>query len=185
MKRVISVSLVFIVATCVGAMSALAQKPIERAGDISKTATITAINHSTRIVTLKDDLGHVEDILCGPEVKRFDELKVGDSVTFTYHAAVVLQLLKPGASGPAASETTSTVAGKGVKPSGAYTSQKTLTVTIEAIDPAAPSVTVKTPDGRTISAEVKDKKNLEGVKVGDKVTITFTEAVMIIVEPPK
>ena len=182
MKRVLSVSL-FIVATCVGVMTA--QKPVERAGDISKTATITAINHSTRVVTLKDDQGHVEDILCGPEVKRFDELKVGDSVTFTYHAAVVYQVVKAGASGPAASETTSTVAGKGVKPSGAMTRQQTLTVTIEAIDPAAPSMTVRTPDGRTISGEVKDKKNLEGVKVGDKVSITFTEAVMIIVEPPK
>jgi Cu/Ag efflux protein CusF len=185
MKRVLSVSLAFIVATCVGAMAALAQKPVERAGDVSKTATITAINHSTRVVTLKDDQGHVEDILCGPEVKRFDELKVGDSVTFTYHAAVVYQVVKAGASGPAASETTSTVAGKGVKPSGAMTRQQTLTVTIEAIDPAAPSVTVRTADGRTISAEVKDKKNLEGVKVGDKVSITFTEAVMIVVEPPK
>ena len=185
MKRVSSISLAFIVAMCVGAMAAPAQKTVERAGDISKTATITAINHSTRVVKVKDDQGHVEDILCGPEIKRFDELKVGDSVTFTYHAAVVYQLLKPGASGPAASETTSTVAGQGAKPSGAYTSQKTLTVTIEAIDPAAPSVTVRTPDGRTVSAEVKDKKNLEGVKVGDKVSITFTEAAMIIVEPPK
>jgi Cu/Ag efflux protein CusF len=46
-------------------------------------------------------------------------------------------------------------------------------------------VTVRTSDGRTISGEVKDKKNLEGVKVGDKVSITFTEAVMIMVEPPK
>jgi Cu/Ag efflux protein CusF len=185
MKRVLSVSLAFIVATCISAMAALAQKSVEHAGDVSKTATITAINHSTRVVTLKDDQGHMEDILCGPEVKRFDALKVGDSVTFTYHAAVVYQLLKPGASESAASDTTSTVAGKGVKPSGAYTRQRTQTVTIEAIDPAAPSVTVRTSDGRTISGEVKDKKNLEGVKVGDKVSITFTEAVMIMVEPPK
>jgi len=67
MKRVLSVSLAFIVATCVGA---LAQKPVERAGDVSKTATITAINHSTRVVTLKDDQGHLEDILCGPDFKQ-------------------------------------------------------------------------------------------------------------------
>ena len=185
MKRVMSILLVSIVVVGLATMVGFAQKPVEKAGNVSKTATITAINHAARVVTLKDDKGNLEDVLCGPEIKRFDELKVGDSVTFTYHAAVVYQLLKPGASGPAASETASTVAGKGVKPSGALTRQQTMTVTIEAIDPAAPSVTVRTPDGRTMSAEVKDKKNLEGVKVGDKVAITFTEALMVVVEPPK
>jgi Cu/Ag efflux protein CusF len=183
MRRVLSVSLVFIVAICAGALTAFAQKPVERAGNVSKTATITAINHSTRVVTLKDDQGHVEDIVCGPEIKRFNELKVGDSVTFTYHAAVVYEIAKPGATSAAASE--STVAGKGVKPSGAYTRQQKLTVTVEAIDPSVPSVTVKGPNGNSMSAEVKDKKNLEGLKVGDQVSITFTEAVMVVVEPPK
>lgn len=183
MRRVLSVSLVFIVAICVGALTAFAQKPVERSGNVSKTATITAINHSTRVVTLKDDQSHVEDIVCGPEIKRFNELKVGDSVTFTYHAAVVYEIAKPGATSAAAEE--STVAGKGVKPSGAYTRQQKLTVTVEAIDPSVPSVTVKGPNGNSMSAEVKDKKNLEGLKVGDQVSITFTEAVMIVVEPPK
>jgi Cu/Ag efflux protein CusF len=185
MKRVMTVLLACIVAGGLGAAVGSAQKPIEKAGNVSKTATITAIDHTTRMVTLKDDQGHLEEIYCGPEIKRFGELKVGDTVTFTYHAAVVFKLLKPGESGPAASEAASTVAGKGVKPSGAYTRQQTVTVTIEAIDPMAPSVTVKTPDGRMLSAQVQDKKNLEGVKVGDQVSITFTEAAMIVVEPPK
>ena len=185
MRRVLSVSLVFIVALCAGALTAFAQKPVERAGNVSKTATITAINHSTRVVTLKDEQGHVEDIVCGPEIKRFDELKVGDSVTFSYHAAVVYQIAKPGEMGAPPADSASTVAGKGVKPSGAYTRQQKMTVTVEAIDPSVPSVTVKGPNGNSMSAEVKDKKNLEGLKVGDQVSITFTEAVMIVVEPPK
>jgi Cu/Ag efflux protein CusF len=185
MKRVLSVLLVLSVAVCAGAVTAFAQKPVERAGNISKTATITAIDHAARVVTLKDDQGHVEDIVCGPEIKRFDELKVGDSVTFTYHAAVVYQIMKPGETGSTVADSASTVAGKGVKPSGAYTRQQKLTVTVEAIDPAVPSVTVRGPNGRSMSAEVKDKKNLEGLKVGDQVSVTFTEAVMVVVEPPK
>ena len=36
-----------------------------------------------------------------------------------------------------------------------------------------------------MSARVEDKKNLEGLKVGDKITVTFTEALMVTVEPPK
>ena len=34
-------------------------------------------------------------------------------------------------------------------------------------------------------ALVENKKNLEGLKVGDKIEITFTEALMITVEPGK
>jgi Cu/Ag efflux protein CusF len=185
MDRVMRMCLVSIVAACLVATSAFAQKPIERAGNISKTATITAINHTARIVTLKDSQGNVEDVVCGADIKRFDELKVGDSVTFSYHAAVVFQVVKPGASAPSASETASSVAGQGVKPSGAYTVQRKATVTITAIDPAAPSVTVRRADGHTMSAEVREKKSLDGLKVGDKVAITFTEAAMITVEPPK
>ena len=69
-------------------------------GDMATvTATIEAIDHAGRLVTLKDQAdGHVETIYAGPEVKRFDALKVGDKVTFRYHESVVLQLRKAGGS---------------------------------------------------------------------------------------
>ena len=184
MKRLVSRSLMFIVVAYLGIAIASAQQPVERAGSVSKTATITAIDHTNRVVTLKDDKGNVEDIACGPDVKRFDELTVGDTVTFSYHAAVVYQIGKPGAASPAA-EDVSAVRGQGPKPSGAYTRQRKVTVTVEAIDPAIPSITVRAPNGNAMSAQVKDKNNLEGVKVGDKIDITYTEAMMITVEAPK
>ena len=53
---------------------------------------------------------------------------------------------------------------------------------MKAIDAKVPSVTVLTEDGRTVSFKVEDKKNLKDVKVGDKVEITYTEAVMISVK---
>ena len=39
-----------------------------------------------------------------------------------------------------------------------------------------------TEDGRTVSFQVDDPKNLKGVAVGDKVEITYTTAVMITVQ---
>jgi hypothetical protein len=36
-----------------------------------------------------------------------------------------------------------------------------------------------------MTAQVEDRKNLEGLKAGDKVDVTFTEALMVTVEPPK
>jgi hypothetical protein len=183
MKKLVKLLLVLVV-ICAVSTAAAAQGTTTRAGNISKSATITAINHTTRVVTLKDAQGNVEDILCGPDIKRFNELKVGDTVTFSYHAAIAYQIVKPGAKG-AADAGTSTVRGEGVQPSGAVTRQQKRTVTVEGIDAAAPSISVKTADGQKITAQVENKKNLESLKIGDSVEITFTEAFMVTVDAPK
>jgi Cu/Ag efflux protein CusF len=169
---------------CLAVAPISGQTKVEQAGNISKSATIVAIDHTNRIVTLKDAAGSLEDFECGPEIKRFDELKVGDSVTFSYHAAVVYEVVKAGTTAPVPGGA-SMVRGQGTKPSGAITQQHHATVTIEAINPAIPSIKVKTADGHSMSATVEDKKNLEGLKVGDKVMVTFTEALMVTVEAPK
>jgi hypothetical protein len=52
-------------------------------------------------------------------------------------------------------------------------------VTVKAIDPAVPSITVTTDDGRTVTRKIENKKYLEGVKVGDKIDVTYTESILI------
>ena len=184
MKKQVRIHLLALAAFFALAVVAFAQGPISKAGNISKTATISAINHTTRVVTLKDSQGNIEDVLCGPEIARFSELKVGDTVTFSYHAAVVYQIVKPGDTTGAAAGA-AVVRGQGVRPSGAVTQQMKTTVTIDAIDATAPAVTVRTADGHKMTAQIEDKKNLVGLKVGDKVEITFTEALMVTVDSPK
>lgn len=166
------------------AIAPMAAQKMEASGNVSKTATITAINPTTRVVTLKDAAGNIEDIECGPEIKRFGELKVGDSVTFSYHAAVVAAIVK-GAAATGDKVEVGAVRGQGARPSGAVTSQHHASATIEAIDPSVPSIKVKLADGHSMNALVADRKNLDGVKVGDKISVTFTEALMVTVEPAK
>src|SRR4051812_29722855 len=80
---------------------AQAQKAVSRGDTISKTFVIDAIDHTSRVVTLRDDKGESETIVCGPDVQRFDALKVGNKVTFRYHESVVYQIRKPGSTPPA------------------------------------------------------------------------------------
>lgn len=164
-------------------LAALAQNPVTQTDAVEVTATIEAIDHTARLVTLKGPEGELETIYAGPEVKRFDELKVGDKVTFRYYESIAYKLRKEGepATPAVASEPTLT-RGTGPKPSGTLAQQKTATVTIKAVDLKLPSVTVLTKDGRTASFKVEDKKKLAGLKAGDKVEITYTEAVMISVK---
>jgi ribosomal 50S subunit-recycling heat shock protein len=162
---------------------ARAQKPVTQTEAIELTTKIEAIDKTERLLTLKDKDGEVETIYCGPEVKRFDELKVGDTITIRYYESVAYAIRKPGQPSGLPAQTGPTVTrGQGARPSGTIARQETATVTIKAIDAKVPSVTVLTEDGRTVSLKVEDKKNLEGVKVGDKVEITYTEAVTISVK---
>jgi hypothetical protein len=60
-----------------------------------------------------------------------------------------------------------------------------MTVTVNSVDMAVPSITVSTANGRVITRKVDDKKNLEGVKAGDRIEITYTQAVVTAVEEAK
>jgi Cu/Ag efflux protein CusF len=162
-------------------LGAFAQKALTQGDSVEMTAEIVAIDKDARTVTLQDEDGDTQDIFCGPEVKRFDELKVGDKVTFRYYESVVSSIRKPGQSAPAPSSDPTLVRGTGARPGGTLSQQMTAAVTITAIDMKVPSVTVKTEDGRTMSFKV-DKKNLKDVKVGDVVDITYTEALAITVK---
>jgi hypothetical protein len=179
MKRTLAVLAALVVLPLV----ARAQKPVTETDAIELTTKIEAIDKTARLVTLKDKDGEVETIYCGPEVKRFDELKVGDTVTFRYYESIAYAIRKPGQpSGLPATGAPKVTRNVGGRPGGTLAQQETATVTIKAIDAKIPSVTVLTEDGRTASFKVEDKKNLDGVKVGDKVEITYTEAVMISVK---
>lgn len=156
-----------------------AQKPVTKGASVTETFTIEAIDHASRIVTLKDKEGNLEDLYCGPEVERFNALKVGQTVTFTYYESLVYQIRKPGTATAPSGTTPSVTRAAGTNPGGTIAQQMTATVTINAIDPKAPSVTVTSSDGRKMSFRVEDPKNLEGVKVGDRVEITYTQALAI------
>ena len=48
-----------------------------------------------------------------------------------------------------------------------------------------PSISLSGPRGWSYSSKVQDKKALEQVKVGDKVDITWTEAILVSVTAAK
>jgi Cu/Ag efflux protein CusF len=148
-----------------------------------RTARITTIDHDARLVTLVRPDGEAETIQCGPEVERFDELKVGDTVTFRYYESVAYAIRKPGQPSGLPAETGPAITrGQGPRPGGTLARQATAAVTVKAIDEKAPSITVLTEGGRTLSFRVEDKKNLKDVKAGDKVEVTYTEAIAISVK---
>lgn len=163
----------------------LAQAPVTKSNMIKITATIQAIDQTSRMVTLRDDKGNEDTFVVGDAVKRFNELKVGQKVNITYYESIVFQVLKPGEKASGTSFEAALNRAKSALPSGTLATQDKATVTVKAIDPAVPSITVATADGRSVTRKIENKKYLEGVKPGDRIDITFTRAVVTSVQDAK
>jgi hypothetical protein len=144
------------------------------------TATVEAIEQSTRQVTVKKPDGTDVTFYVPTSMKRFDQLKVGDKINGKYYENVVLQLKQPGtADADKASGKLVPVEGA---PAGTMSYQRTITATITAIDPKVPSITFTGPNGWKYSSRVQDPAALAKVKVGDKVDITWTMALLMSIE---
>ena len=182
---VAALAAVSVIALGAAETSSQGDKPLaSKENKLTATVTIKAIDPATRSVTLRAENGDEDTFTVGPEVTRFNQLKVGDIIRATYVESLVFQVRQPGAPAPSAN---AGLAGGRTKdtPGGAIAAQETKTVTVKSVDMNAPSITVTTADGRVLTRKVADKKNLAGVKAGDQIDITYTVGVLVAVEPPK
>jgi hypothetical protein len=148
------------------------------------TASVEAIDASTRTVTLKGPKGNYVDVVVPDTVTRFSEIKVGDKITARYYENIVLRVQQPGEKA-VDSDATAVTKGSGTKPGATAATQRTITATITEIDQKVPSITFTGPNNWKYSSRVEDKKALAKVKVGDKVDITWTDALLVSFEAAK
>jgi len=144
------------------------------------SATVEGIETSTRMLTLRGPAGNLRTVHVPADVKRFSTIKVGDTVQATYYDNVILRVKQPGEAAVDTLEGAGT-ATPGQKPGATVAAQQTITATIDAIDMNVPSISFKGPRGWAYTQKVQDKKALAQVKVGDRVDITWTEAVLVTV----
>jgi hypothetical protein len=162
------------------------QKPkVVREKTTTVTATVEAIDLAKRVVTLKGAKGNLFDLKVGEQAKNLSQVKVGDEVVAKYYQSIAARVKKPGEAGGAASTQAVETAKPGERPGGMVANMVTVTATVEDISPKKTYVSLKSSDGKIYDVKVKDPKNLENVKVGDQLEITYTEALAISVEKRK
>ena len=59
---------------------------------VKASATVSAIDKATRKVSLKAASGKTFEVVAGPEVKNFDQVKVGDQIEAVYVEAVAISV---------------------------------------------------------------------------------------------
>lgn len=158
-----------------------AQPMVQEAAVVTVRGTVEAIDKEKQTVTLKGPRRTLTVQVRDP--KKLDAIKVGDPVVGKYYEALALEVKKAGSATPGLTTQQGVASSKaGETPAGAVGQQVTLTVTIVAIDKAAKTVTIKGAEGTTETVKARDPKNLDALKVGDLVEITYTRALAIALD---
>lgn len=161
-----------------------AQKVIDEIKPITLTATIEKIDAATRTVTMKGTRGQIVEVTAPEDMQGFSTLKIGDVVTATYYEAVAAQIRRPGEPAPPTDPIVTTQR-KERTPGSERRRQQTFTVTIEAVDPKTSTVRVKGPQGTVLNVIAADPKQLQNLKPGDLVDLTYYESLLVTVKRGK
>ena len=105
-------------------------------------ATVEAIDHPSRIVTLRGPRGNSVTFQVDPRVQNLNQIAVGDQVNVAYYESWALNLGKPGDPAGAIIQSARTPQ----TPGGYAARTRTIPATVEAIDGGKPSVTFKGPE---------------------------------------
>ena len=153
-------------------------------GIVTSTATVEKIDVAKRLVTLRNANGQLIELQVDESVKNLPQVKKGDRVIAKYYESLAYEVNKPGAATPGtAGAGQVATATPGSKPGKVAARQIEITTSIEAIDKKTSMVTLKGADGKLTPVKVKDPSKLDRVRVGDLVTITYSQAVAVAVEP--
>jgi Cu/Ag efflux protein CusF len=146
------------------------------------TATVDAIDQTTRRVTLREADGTLLSFTAGPEVRNLAQVKVGDVVTLSHTVALALELKKTtgGIRERVESEGGMRTA-PGQMPGAVMAREIRVVADVTKIDSKNKTVTLRGPK-RSMKLRVDDPKQLAGIKVGDQVEATFIDAVAVTVE---
>jgi hypothetical protein len=168
------------------AWPAAAQQPVTVEGTTAtETATIQQLDAARRFVVLRGADGSTLGVFAPPEFTRFNELRIGDTVTLTYYESIVYQVRSRHAPKPAVSEEIAAHESGATLPGATLSHQTTESVTVEAVNREVPSITVVTADRRVLSKKVENRSLLDGVKRGDRIDITYTDALLATVTRAK
>ena len=149
------------------------------AREITIHGTVAAVDKDKQTVTLKGPKGRTLTLQVR-DPKKLEAISVGDPVVAKYRESLAFAVKKAGSATPGTSAQEAVATSKpGETPAGAVGRQITVTATITAIDKKAHTVTIKGPEGNTETVKARNPKNLEKVKVGDLVEITYTQALAI------
>jgi len=166
--------------------TAVAVEPGKAGGIVVDTytvsATVSAINASSRKITLKADDGTKTTFKAPPEMRNFDQVHVSDRVSVTLARQLVVFVRSDGAPASASYTEGVALAPKGAKPGGIMADVVEIVATVQSINLASRTATLRFADGETRTVAARPDVDLTKYKAGDSVVIRVTELAAVSVE---
>jgi len=153
------------------------------ADQVEAIVTVTKVDKQARKVTFRGPKGNLATLDVPPEAQNLDRVKAGDRYKMAYAEAVAVTLTRGGQPQQTAEERVA-LAPKGANPGGAKMRTQTVSGVIDAIDYKNRQIALRGPKGNTVSLPVSsDVKDFESVKVGDMITVVYTQALLLSMVP--
>jgi hypothetical protein len=152
---------------------------------VKASVVVTSIDAANRGLTLKTADGRAFDVVAGPEVRNFEQIKVGDRVVAEYVRALTLELRKGGGVRQSTESTDAVRAQKGEKPGGAVGGRITILADVVDVNPKDKTISLRGPKGNVLVMDVQNPDQFKVVKKGDQVEAEYSEALAIAVVPAK
>lgn len=164
-----------------------ADKPGGIVGEsIVETAIVDSINYKDRAAILRDSENELHFFKAGPEIRNFDQLKVGDEVIMEYTESIAIFVDKPEGAPTGTASQVVRRALPGTKPGMEAVTVIDVTALVEKINYTTRMITLKGPEGKLISTKVDPGlTRFNEVKKGDMIYMQLTEELLIRVEKPK
>jgi len=163
-----------------------APAPLQRESLRQVEATVVSVQKAERLVGLRGQDGRVVTVKAGPEVRNFDQIQVGDTVVTSYYEAIGFALRQTGAAADSGVDLVAGRAKPGERPGAAMGAVARTTVTIESVDAKSDTVIFRGEDGLVRAVPVRTDEGrafARKLRPGDRVDITYTEALAIRVDP--
>lgn len=147
------------------------------------TAVVEAIDHETRIVTVRKSDGEELTFTASEEARNLGQVSVGDLLVAEYVKSIDIRVLANDGMEPEAAAAGAVARTKEGEMPGLAAMEKTvITATVEDINIEANTFKLKGPDGGVSEYTARNPENLKRSKVGDLVVITRTDTVAVVVE---
>lgn len=167
----------------------LAPPPVGEAQLIELTATVEDVDAAERLLTVKGPQGRVVIVRVGPDVPNLDRVSPGDEVDVLYYRAALQQAEKLDASAERGGTVTEEASAAGTvagMPAGVAARTVRETVEVLDVDQFKKAIAFRDMNGRyqEVSVDAPHLKHwLDDLAKGDKVSVAYTEAVAVKVEP--
>ncbi|HKR86864.1 MAG TPA: hypothetical protein VJS38_01695 [Phenylobacterium sp.] len=163
---------------------ATAVKSVTDVQQVSEKVTVVSVDPATRHLVVRKPSGETSSLKVPAEVRNFDQLKPGDTISATYTLEAEFALSPPNKPLPEDTQTVITArASRGELPAGVIANHLVVTGAVLGVDTQANTVRVVSPKGGEVHTfavtSPEGRRLISQLKPGDKVTAYVTESILI------